>query len=141
MPEGATAAAASAAMEGVDEVIDILIGTVLPIVLFLAGVFTYSWLGGASAVESLLNSTGLSSGISKHVAPLVPAAIAFSIGGGFWMSLGKHKNIIAHAIGRIVGSYFLGVGVGYVLNAAFGNITPGALDNMITSTGQAVRAK
>lgn len=134
----ATQAAASAAMSGVDEVLDILLDTVLPIVLFLAGVFTYSWLGGAQSVATLLTSAKLSAGVANHVAPLVPAAIAFAIGGGFWGALGRSGNMISKAIGKLVGSYFLGVGTGYLLNAAFGNISPGVLDNMIGSAGEAI---
>jgi len=134
-----TQAAASAAMSGVNEIVDILFNTVLPIILFIAGVFTYSWLGGAQSVASLLTNAKLSQGVASHVAPLVPAAIAFSIGGGFWASLGHSGNMIAKGIGKLVGSYFLGVGTGYVLNAAFGNITPGALDKMIGSASDAVK--
>jgi hypothetical protein len=140
MPEAAVAGAASAAMSGIDEVVGILLDVVLPIVLVLAGVFTYSWLGGATSVASLMTQAKLSTSIANHVAPLVPAAIAFAIGGGFWGALGKHKNIIAKAIGKLVGAYFLGVGFGYVLNAAFGNPTPGALDQLIGSTAAAVKS-
>ena len=137
MPE-ATAEAGSAALSGINEVVSILVDVVLPIVLVLAGVFTYSWLGGATSVQSLMTQAKLSPGIASHVAPLVPAAIAFAIGGGFWGALGHHKNWIAKAVGKLVGSYFIGVGFGYVLNAAFGNPQPGALDHLIGSTSAAV---
>jgi hypothetical protein len=139
MAENATAGAGAAVMSGLDEVVSILLDVVLPIVLVLAGVFTYSWLGGATSIAGLMTQAKLSSGIANHVAPLVPAAIAFSIGGGFWGALGGHKNLIARAIGKLVGAYFLGVGFGYVLNAAFGNPTPGALDKLIGATSDAVR--
>jgi len=135
----ATATAASAAMSGIDEVVSILLDVVLPIVLVLAGVFTYSWLGGATSIAGLMTSAKVSPSLSNHLAPLVPAAIGFSIGGGFWASLGHHKNLIARAIGKLVGAYFLGVGFGYILNAAFGNPTPGALDKLIGQASDVVK--
>ena len=135
---GAVHEAGSGAMSTLNEVVGILFDIVLPIVLLLTGIFTYSWLGGASSVAALLTKAGLSSGIANHVAPLVPAAIGFSIGGGFWYSLGRHKNIVAKAIGKLVGAYFLGLGFGYVLNAAFGNVTTGVLDGLITQTGTVI---
>ena len=134
---GAPAAALQGGMETLDEVIGVLLDIVLPIVLGLAGVFTYSWLGGAVAVSSFIQKTGIGSSIAIHVSPLIPAAIGFGIGGAFW-GLGRHKNIVAKAIGKLVGSYFLGLGFGYVLNAAFGNPSPGVLDKLISSTSSAV---
>jgi hypothetical protein len=131
--------AAHGALSGLGEVVDILLDIVLPIVLVLAGVFTYSWLGGATSVASLMTQAKLSPSLANHLAPLVPAAIAFSIGGGFWGALGRHSNLVARAIGRLVGAYFLGVGFGYILNAAFGNPQPGVLDSLIGATGQAVK--
>ena len=132
--------ATDAAMHGVtetfDEVLDILLDIVLPLVLGLAGIFTYSWLGGATTVAGLITKAGGSTSLANHVSPLVPAAVGFGIGGGFWR-LGHSKNIIARAIGKLTGSYFLGLGFGYVLNAAFGNPTPGVLDSLIGAAGEA----
>ncbi len=124
--------AAEAALEGLDEILDVLIDIVLPLVLFIAGVFSYSWLGGATSVATLLTSAKVSSEVANHVAPLIPAAVAFGIGGGFWATLGRGKHVISRAIGRLVGAYFLGVGVGYLINAAYGNLKAGALDKVIS---------
>jgi len=135
---GAATDAAHGALSGIDEIVGILLDLVIPVVLVLAGFFTYSWLGGATSIASLLTSAKLSAGIANHLAPLVPAAIALSIGGAFWGSLGRQKNIVSRAIGRLVGAYFLGVGGGYVLNAAFGNPRAGVLDGLIGSAGSAV---
>ncbi len=138
MPEDATAGAAHATMSGIGEIVDVLLDVVLPLVLVLAGIFTYSWLGGATSVASLLTTAKVSSSLANHIAPLVPAAVAFSIGGGFWGALGHQKHIVTRAIGKLVGSYFLGVGGGYVLNAAFGNPVPGVLDGLISGAESAV---
>lgn len=131
---------AEAAMHGVtetfDEVLDILLDVVLPLVLGLAGVFTYSWLGGATTVAGLIVKAGGSTSLANHVSPLVPAAVGFGIGAGFWR-LGHSKNFIAKAIGKLTGSYFLGLGFGYVLNAAFGNPQDGVLDKLIADAGDA----
>ena len=124
-------------LETLDEVIGVLLDIVLPLVLGLAGVFTYSWLGGAVSVSSIIQKAGVSASIANHVSPLIPAAIGFGIGGAFW-GLGHHANIVAKAIGKLVGAYFLGLGFGYVLNAAFGNPTPGVLDKLISGTAAAV---
>lgn len=142
MAEGATASeAAHGTLSGIGEIVHILLDIVLPIVLVIAGVFTYSWLGGAVSVASLMTSAKLSQGLANHLAPLVPAAVAFAIGGGFWGALGRQSNLVARAIGRLVGAYFLGVGFGYVLNAAFGNPQSGALDSLIGAAGTTVMSK
>lgn len=132
--EAVAKSAFGAGMETFDEVLNILLDVVLPLVLGLAGVFTYSWLGGATSVASLITQAGGSTSLANHIGPLVPAAIGFGVGGGFW-SLGRSKGIIVKAIGKLTGAYFLGLGFGYLMNAAFGNPTPGALDHLITSAG------
>lgn len=121
-----------AAKSVMEEVFDVLVDIVLPIVLGIAGIMSYSWLGGATAVASIMTSAGLSAGIASHLAPLVPGGIAFGIGGAFWHLGTRNKHIVVRAIGKLVGAYFLGVGGGYLIAAAMGTTTSGTLDSMVS---------
>lgn len=134
--EGVANQAFHAGEETFDEVLNILLDVVLPLVLGLAGIFSYSWLGGATTVAGLITTAGGSTSLGNHIGPLIPSAVGFAVGGGFWR-LGNHKSIIVRAIGKLTGAYFLGLGFGYLLNAAFGNPTPGMLDQLIGAAEKA----
>ena len=121
-----------AAKDTLAEVFDVLVDIVLPIVLALAGILSYSWLGGSQAVASIMSSAGLQPAITSHLAPLVPAGIALGIGGAFWHLGRGHKSLVVRAIGKLVGSYFLGVGVGYLIAAAMGTTSTGTIDSLVS---------
>ena len=118
-----------------EETLKLAEDVLIPIAAGFAGYASYQYWGGFQLIYATIGNSGAPgawSPASGRLAAAIAGGIWLAVGAGFW-SIGKHAGTILRLVGKGVGAYFLGVGVGYGLGALMGLSAPlpnGALESL-----------